>query len=101
MLDVLSGKVGIAQSEDTIGDKTFRTRVVADLEHNPADGGKEPEVVGILGLTIDITDMKARAALEVVNTRLMVEEQAAKESNKMKSQFLANVRSDIKLLNYC
>jgi hypothetical protein len=44
-----------------------------------------------LGLTIDITDMKARAALEVVNTRLMVEEQAAKDSNKMKSQFLANV----------
>lgn len=91
ILDVLSGTVGVAQSEDIIGDKTFRTRVVADLEHNTADGGKEPEIIGVLGLTIDVTDMKARAALEVVNTRLVVEEQAAKESNKMKSRFLANV----------
>ncbi len=46
---------------------------------------------GVLGLSIDVTDMKARAALEIDNARLMMEEQAAKDSNRMKSQFLANV----------
>jgi hypothetical protein len=92
---VLSGKVGVAQSEDKIGDRVFRTRVVADLEHNPTDGGKEPEVKGALGLSIDVTDMKARAALELDNARLTMEEQAAKDSNRMKSEFLANVSLDL------
>lgn len=91
MLDILSGKVGVAQSEDKIGDRTFRTRTVAELAHDGTDGGQEPEVIGVLGLTIDVTDMKARAALEIDNARLMIQEQAAKDSNKMKSQFLANV----------
>jgi len=48
-------------------------------------------VIGVLGLSIDVTDVKARAAFEVDNTRLVMEEQAAKDSNRMKSQFLANV----------
>lgn len=101
VMDVLSGKVGVAQSEDTIGERTFRTRLVAELEHDVADGGQEPEVIGVLGLSIDVTDMKARASLEVDNTRLMVEEQAAKESNKMKSQFLANASAAGSLANMC
>lgn len=91
VLDVLSGKVGVAQSEDTIGQRTYRTRVVAELGQNGADGGSKAEVIGVLGLSIDVTDMKARASLEVDNTRLVIEEQAAKDSNKIKSQFLANV----------
>jgi len=91
-LDVLAGEVEVAQSEDRIGDRVYRTRVVAELEHNSDDGGQKPVVKGVLGLSIDVTDMKRRAALEVDNTRLMMEEQAAKDSNRMKSQFLANVR---------
>jgi hypothetical protein len=39
--------------------------------------------------------MKARAALELDNARLTMEEQAAKDSNRVKSQFLANVSSYI------
>ncbi|KAE8448682.1 hypothetical protein EG329_008897 [Mollisiaceae sp. DMI_Dod_QoI] len=96
ILDILAGKVDVAQSEDTIGDRTFRTRVVAELAHDTADGGQKPEVIGVLGLTIDVTDMKARAALQVDNTRLMTEEQAAKDSNKMKSQFLANMSHEMR-----
>ena len=88
---MLSGKVEVAQSEDKIGERVFRTRVVADLEHNSSDGGKKPEVKGVLGLSIDVTDMKARNQLQLDNTRLMMEEQAAKDSNRVKSQFLANV----------
>ncbi len=95
VIDVLSGKVGVAQSEDKIGDRVFRTRVVAELEHNSCDGGQKPKVKGCLGLSIDITDMKARAALELDNARLTMEEQAAKDSNRVKSQFLANVSSYI------
>jgi hypothetical protein len=101
VLDILSGKVGVAQSEDTIGDRTFRTRVVAELEHDVADGGQWPEVIGVLGLTIDVTDMKARASLEADNTRLMIEEQTANDSNKMKSQFLANASMAIGLTIIC
>jgi len=61
------------------------------MEHDTLDGGRKPEVVGVLGLSIDITDMKARAKLEADNARLQMEEQAAQDSNRIKSQFLANV----------
>jgi hypothetical protein len=67
--------------------------VVAEYEHDILDGGQEPRVIGVLGLSIDVTDMKARAKLENDNTRLQMEEQAAQDSNRMKSQFLANVSS--------
>jgi len=89
--DILAGTVGLASSEDVVGNKVYRTRMVAELEHDPLDGAQLPVVKGVLGLSIDITDMKQRAALELDNTRLMMEEQAAKDSNRMKSQFLANV----------
>jgi hypothetical protein len=90
-LEVLKGVVGVSQCEDVIGDRVFRTRCVADLEHNANDGAQKPVVNGLLGMAIDITDVKRRAALEADNTRLVLEEQAAKDSNRMKSQFLANV----------
>jgi len=66
--------------------------VVADLEHDSEDGGQKPAVKGVLGLSIDVTDLNRRTALEQDNIRLLMEEQAAKDSNNMKSQFLANVR---------
>jgi hypothetical protein len=91
VMDILAGTVGLASSEDIVGNKVYRTRMVAELENDPLDGAQLPEVKGVLGLSIDITDMKQRAALELDNTRLMMEEQAAKDSNRMKSQFLANV----------
>ena len=81
----------MASSEDTVGNKVYRTRMVVEEEKDPEDGAGEEQVKGVLGLSIDITDMKQRAALELENARLMVEEQAAKDSNRMKSQFLANV----------
>jgi hypothetical protein len=93
-LEVLEGVVGVSQCEDVIGDRVFRTRCVADLEHKANDGAQKPVVNGLLGMAIDITDVKRRAALEADNTRLVLEEQAAKDSNRMKSQFLANVSWD-------
>ncbi|KAI9049423.1 hypothetical protein LZ554_006457 [Drepanopeziza brunnea f. sp. 'monogermtubi'] len=96
LLDILAGKVGVAQSEDSIGSKVFRTRMVADLEHNAVDGALKPEIKGVLGLSIDVTDMKQRVALELENNRLMIEEQAAKESNETKSRFLANMSHEMR-----
>ncbi|PVH74467.1 hypothetical protein DL98DRAFT_519277 [Cadophora sp. DSE1049] len=96
ILEILDGKVEVAQSEDLIGGRVYRTRAVADLEHNIADGGQKPAVKGVLGLSIDVTDMKARTALELDNTRLVMEEQAAKDSNQMKSQFLANMSHEMR-----
>jgi len=87
----------MAISEDLVGERLYRTRVVAELEHDNVDGGQKPVLKGVLGLTIDVTDMKARAQLELDNTLLMMEEQAAKDSNRMKSQFLANVCVRIQL----
>ncbi|EDN92038.1 hypothetical protein SS1G_07900 [Sclerotinia sclerotiorum 1980 UF-70] len=90
ILQILAGKVEMATCEEKIGDRSYRTRLVADLEHSSDDGGQVPKVIGCLGLSIDITDVEKRAQLEIDNTRLMLEEQAAKDSSKMKSQFLAN-----------
>jgi hypothetical protein len=92
ILDVLAGKVGSAVSEDTVMGRTYRTRVVAELEQDKRDGAEKPLVKGVLGLTIDVTDLKRRLELELDNNRLVSEEQAAKDSNRIKSQFLANVR---------
>ena len=47
----------MAVSEDLIGDIMYRTRVVAELEHNNVDSAQKPEVKGVLGLSIDVTDM--------------------------------------------
>ncbi|KAM0312028.1 hypothetical protein ACHAO8_006702 [Botrytis cinerea] len=96
ILEILSGKVEMATCEEKIGDKSYRTRLVADLEHNSDDGGQAPKVIGCLGLSIDITDVEKRAQLEMDNTRLMIEEQAAKDSSKIKSQFLANMSHEMR-----
>lgn len=67
----------------------YKTRMVADF--GEGDDGSKPQLKGVLGLVVDITDLKARSKLEIDNARLMAEEQAARDSNRMKSQFLANV----------
>ncbi|KAK0114043.1 hypothetical protein ONS95_014284 [Cadophora gregata] len=96
ILNILDGKVEVAQSEDRVGTRVYRTRVVADLEHDTVDGGQKPAVKGVLVLSIDVTDMKARKALELDNNRLIMEERVAKDSNQLKSQFLANMSHEMR-----
>jgi hypothetical protein len=88
---ILSGEAAATESEDFIKDKVYKTRMVADFDESKNDDDGKPTVKGVLGLVVDVTDMKARAKLELDNARLIAEEQAAKDSNLMKSQFLANV----------
>ncbi|ESZ93586.1 M4WV, histidine kinase-group IX protein [Sclerotinia borealis F-4128] len=94
--EILAGKVEMVTCEEKIGERSYRTRLVADLEHNSDDVGKAPKVIGCLGFSIDITDVEKRAQLEMDNTRLMIEEQAAKDSSKLKSQFLANMSHEMR-----
>ncbi|KAA8566066.1 hypothetical protein EYC84_008670 [Monilinia fructicola] len=96
ILNILAGKVEMTTCEERIGGRSYRTRLVADLEHSCDDGGQVPKVIGCLGLSIDITDVEKRAQLEMDNTRLMIEEQAAKDSSRMKSQFLANMSHEMR-----
>ncbi|KAB8293500.1 hypothetical protein EYC80_007807 [Monilinia laxa] len=96
ILNILAGEVEMTTCEERIGGRSYRTRLVADLEHSCDDGGQVPKVTGCLGLSIDITDMEKRAQLEMDNTRLMIEEQAAKDSSQMKSQFLANMSHEMR-----
>lgn len=66
--------------------------MVADFdEAAEVEEGERPPLNGVLGVVVDVTDMKARAKLELDNAHLTAQEQAAKDSNRMKSQFLANV----------
>lgn len=94
--DVLAGRVQVASCEDVVGERVFKTRIVPELEHDGKDGGQKPAIIGALGLSIDITDMKARAKLEIDNSRLQIEEQAAQDANRMKSQFLANMSHELR-----
>jgi len=53
-------------------------------------------IKGVIGCGIDITDEKARSALEIDNTRLSAEKHLAKEQSRMKSRFLANMSHEIR-----
>jgi hypothetical protein len=92
LFDILAGEVPVTEYEQTFKDRVYRTRMMADLGESMIDDQETPPVKAALGLIIDVTDMKARAKLELDNTRLVVEQEAAQDSNRMKSQFLANVR---------
>lgn len=88
---ILAGEEDTAESENDIGGRVFKTRMVPNINRLKDDDESKPAVNGVWGLVIDVTDMKDRAKLELDNARLMAEEQAAQDSNRMKSQFLANV----------
>lgn len=88
---VLSGESLMEIVEHQNNDHWYRTRFVADIKHDTVDDDGERVVEAALGLTIDITDVKARAMLQVENERLIANEHAAMEASKLKSRFLANV----------
>lgn len=79
--------------------RDYRTRFVPMLGHsrNPEGDGR---VVGVIGVSMDVTEMKKREAelqsREKENTRLLSAETAAKEASRLKSQFLANMSHEIR-----
>jgi len=92
MRNILSGSNSdIAVLEDKIHGRTFRTRFIPDCDPRDSNGPEKPGNCGLIGVSIDISDLKARVALEIEKEKLQVLEQAANTSNRLKSQFLANV----------
>ncbi|KAL1583827.1 hypothetical protein WHR41_07201 [Cladosporium halotolerans] len=79
----------------------FRTRLLPVLRQERAGGIEGAEYVdGVVGVSMDITDMK-RAEEDLQrrnrdNAHLMAQSAAAKEASKMKSQFLANMSHEIR-----
>jgi PAS domain S-box-containing protein len=91
---ILRGDSTMEIVEHTLDKRWYRTRFIADVESNNESG--QDTIRGVLGLSIDITDMKARVALELEKTQLIANEIAAKEANMLKSQFLANVSHELR-----
>lgn len=61
-------------------------------EYDDADSnGNVRQARGLIVTAVDVTDMKARKALEAENTRLEVDERLAQNASRQKSTFLANV----------
>ena len=77
----------------------FRTRFVPILARSK---GSEDDtyVDGVIGVSMDVTDMKKQEAelqvREKENIRLLSAETAAKEASRLKSQFLANMSHEIR-----
>lgn len=90
---VLDGNSSLEIVEHQNGGRWYRTRFVADAGHDSTMIDSSSSVQSALGLTIDITDVKVRAMLQMENERLITNEHAAQAANKLKSRFLANVSS--------
>lgn len=88
---VLEGTTPFAVMEHSYMGRWFRTRFVADMDIEDQQNGAKHSA-GALGLSVDITDLRARAELELENERLIAQEQSARDTTHLKSQFLANVR---------
>lgn len=88
----LAGRRQMKILEHKAGDRWYRTRLLAVKKVVAGKNNDKPGVQAVLGLTLDVTDMKARATLMVENEKLMANEVAAKDASNLKSQFLANVR---------
>ena len=79
----------------------FRTRFVPVIAHKSHAGAvDETYVVGVVGVSMDVTELKNREfsmkAQERENTRLLLAETAANEASSLKSQFLANMSHEIR-----
>lgn len=88
---VLEGRSPIETLEHQVNDRWYRTMFMAELDPHSASTIDKPSVRAVLGLTMDVTDARARTTLQVECGRLIANERAAKDSTKLKSQFLANV----------
>jgi PAS domain S-box-containing protein len=91
---ILRGDSTMEVLEYSLDKRWYRSRFIADIEPNNENG--QDTIRGVLGFSIDITDMKARMALELEKTQLVADETAAKEANMLKSQFLANVSHELR-----
>lgn len=99
--DILTGKTMENIQEHTIDNRWYRTKFVPVLGKKDSGGHvNEAFIDGVIGLSMDITEIKDREndlqMQERENTRLLANEAAAKEASRLKSQFLANMSHEIR-----
>jgi PAS domain S-box-containing protein len=95
MRRILSGSsTDVVVSEEQFNGRSFRTRYIPDYDPRDVTETRKPRSCGLIGVSIDISDLKARVGLEMEREKLQVLEQAANTSNRLKSQFLANVSTE-------
>ncbi|KAI9648014.1 hypothetical protein NHQ30_002642 [Ciborinia camelliae] len=99
--DILTGKTTEDMQEHTIHNRWYRTKFVPVLGKKDVGGHvNEAFIDGVIGLSMDITEIKDREndlrMQERENTRLLANEAAAKEASRLKSQFLANMSHEIR-----
>ena len=92
---VLSGKSPLEIVEVQNNDRRwFRVRLMPQRGRSaPSDLLHQDEIIGIIGTSMEVTQMKEQ---EQENVRLIAQETAAKEASKMKSSFLANMSHEIR-----
>lgn len=88
---ILNGESTTSTLEHKEGDRWYRSTLIADPPSHVPHQRSSQAIQAVLGLTIDITDVKGRAELEVQNKALVEKERAAKEASELKSRFVANV----------
>ena len=101
--DILAGRTQDESVEVQLASnkRWYRTRFVPLLRQDRT-GGIEGEmfVEGVVGVSMDVTDLKRRdeqlRERNRENGRLLAQSEAAKEASKMKSQFLANMSHEIR-----
>ncbi|GAB7349471.1 hypothetical protein MBLNU459_g0183t1 [Dothideomycetes sp. NU459] len=93
---ILDGQQSQATLEHQMEGRWYRTKFVADLDNTINDKDGKAVVQAALGLTIDITDVRARAMLQIENQGLIANERAAQDATKLKSRFLANMSHEIR-----
>ncbi|KAK3695402.1 two-component system protein A [Podospora appendiculata] len=98
---ILTGKASKDLQEHEMGGRWYRTRFLPVLGKNDRAGdNKGYGIEGVIGLILDVTELKARErdiehqAQE--KRQLVANEAAAKEASRLKSQFLANMSHEIR-----
>ena len=100
---ILSGEPTEQTSEHHIdgNGRWFRSRFIPILGKKRHGGTLDEKYVdGVVGISMDVTELKDREAelhsQERENIRLLSAETAAKEASRLKSQFLANMSHEIR-----
>jgi len=91
VLSILDGQKFESRLHHQQGNRYFQTCFTVDHHAHERGTDGQPSVIAALALTYEVTDVKARATLQLANERLSMNERAAKDSSDLKSTFLANV----------
>ena len=93
---IFSRRSGDVLVEHAIHARFYRTRLLPMTGKKvKSEGHGESEVEGVIGVIMDVTEIKAKEAVLQAQAQekqqLLAREAAAKEASRLKSQFLANV----------